>query len=484
MATEAHAPQAADPNRHSVPRRPTWGVTAAEQRALGRAARKDVPRSELASWAEPADRPDPVALLEEQAQTRLPDLVPIRYGRMLVSPFTFYRGAALVMAADLARMPSSGIYTWLCGDAHLSNFGVFATPERRLVFDLNDFDEAFPGPFEWDVKRLAASVFVAARDNGLSDDQAQAATTAAVGRYRETILAVAGQSALDAWYTRIDVADVVRQIEATHDKRDTRAARKFVRKASTRTNLGSLSKFAYQTADGQWRIRETKPLIIGIDPGELTDGGRLVAEVLADSYAQYAASLRTDLRVLISNYRFADIARKVVGVGSVGTAAFMVLLLGPHDDPLFLQLKEAVPSVLERYTEPSLFGQNGERVVVGQRLMQAASDQFLGWLRVDAMKRPYDFYARQLRDWKGSVDIDALPAEGLARYAGACGVALAHAHARGGSASAIAGYVGKGRAFDTAISRFAAAYADQTALDHAALADAEAGGRIEVEHGL
>lgn len=482
--TPTKALPAADPGRHCVPRRPILGESASEQRALGRAVRKEVPRSELGSCEPPKDRPDPVALLEEQARDRIPELVPIRYGRMLVTPFTFYRGAAAVMAADLARQPSSGIYTWLCGDAHLANFGMFATPERRLVFDLNDFDEAYPGPFEWDVKRMAASAFIAARDNGFDDTQAEAAAQGAARGYRETIHSLADRASLDAWYMRIDIEDLNRRVEATRNKRDIKETHRLLRKASTRTNLGALAKFAEQTDDGRWQIKEERPLIIRIDPAEKADDKRTVADVLTGAYAEYAASLRPDLLVLLSKYRLADIALKVVGVGSVGTAAYMVLLLDSHDEPLFLQLKEAPPSVLERYTEPGLHDQNGERVVTGQRLMQAASDQFLGWLRVQWEERPRDFYVRQLRDWKGSADIATMHAHGLPKYAEVCGVALAHAHARGGSASAIAGYVGKGEVFDTAIACFSAAYADQTVADHAALADAEASGRIKVEHGL
>jgi uncharacterized protein (DUF2252 family) len=485
MATVIDVPHAADPASHRAPRRQIPpAASAEEQRSLGRAARKDVPRSELGAWSPADDRPDPVELLQEQARDRLQDLVPIRYGRMLVSAFTFYRGAANVMAADLARAPSSGIYTWLCADAHLSNFGMFATPERRLVFDLNDFDEAYPGPFEWDVKRLVASLVVGSRDRAFSDDIAEQSAIAAAKSYRETMLALAAEPTLDAWYSRIDMQDVQAQLKEEHDKQLERSTDKAVRKAATRTNLGALEKFA-EPVDGGYRIREAPPLIIRIDPAEKTPGGMLIADVLRDAYDQYAASIPTHMRVLLPSYRFADAARKVVGVGSVGTAAFMFLLLGPHNDPLFLQLKEAMPSVIERYTEPGVCGEkNGERVVTGQRLMQAASDQFLGWLRIDAVQRPYDFYLRQLRDWKASLDVETVRPEGLVKYAGLCGVALAHAHGRGGSMCAIAGYLGKSQTFDTAMSSFGFAYADQTVLDHAALAEAEADGRIVAEHGI
>ncbi len=474
----------ADPTGPRAIRREPEGRTAAERQAWGRALRTEVPRAAMGPWQRAEDRPDPVALLEEQGAVRIPDLVPVRYGRMLVSPFTFFRGAALVMTADLARMPSSGIFTQCCGDAHLSNFGIFATPERRLVFDLNDFDETYPAPFEWDVKRLAASVVVAGRDNGFSEAASAAASLAGTRRYREMIGQLAEMPYLDVWYSRMDVDEWLALAQAEGRRQAMTIGKKLRSKASTRTNLGSLSRFAQQI-DGVWQIREEPPIVIRVPPEQKTPTGVTVREALLQGWGRYLASLRPDLRQLLSNYTYADFARKVVGVGSVGTGAFMLLGMGPHgDDPLFLQLKEAPPSVLERYTVPRLHRQNGERVVTGQRLMQAASDQFLGWMRVDHLARPYDFYVRQLRDWKMSFEVATMTPTMLGNYAAACGEALARAHARAGSSSSIAGYLGKGDRFDRAINEFAVAYADQTVLDHAALAEAEASGRIAVLHGV
>jgi uncharacterized protein (DUF2252 family) len=465
-------------------RREITSLPAEAQRADGKRLRAEVPREALGEWAIPADRPDPVALLQEQAATRIADLVPIRYGRMLVSPFTFLRGSAAVMAADLARLPSSGVYTQCCGDAHLLNFGVFATPERRLVFDLNDFDETHTAPFEWDVRRLAVSVVIAGRDNGFAEAESVAATVAAVRRYRETVREASRQPFLDVWYSRIDVDAHLARIEQSGDRRTVRRTRKVVAKAATRTNLGALSKFAEQV-DGGWRIREEPPLIVRIDPAATTPSGRRVGEVLVQAFEGYLASIRPDLAVLLGQYRFADVAHKVVGVGSVGTVAFMLLAVGPQgDDPLFLQIKEAQSSVLEPYTEAGPARVGGERVVTGQRLMQAASDQFLGWMRIDGLSRPYDFYVRQLRDWKLSLDVARMSPTGLADYAGACGEALARAHARAGTAPAIAGYLGAGERFDLAMGRFAAAYADQVERDHAALARAAGAGAVPVAAGL
>ena len=424
------------------------------------------------------DRPDPVALLAAQSESRIVDLVPVRYGRMLVSPFTFYRGAALGMAADLARLPSSGIYVQASGDAHLSNFGVFATPERRLSFDVNDFDETHPAPFEWDVKRLAASLVVAAGGAGYPTEAASRITRAAVEAYRLDMRDLAAMSFLDAWHARIDVSAMVEEIEQRGSARKKKQVQRWVEKTSTQTNLGSLGRLA-ERADAGWRIREDPPLIVHYDATPEIEAA------LHEAFAGYRRSLRPDLQPILTSYRFVDYARKVVGVGSVGTAAFVFLLIGQRtDDALFLQVKEAQPSVLERYTEASGITRNGERVVVGQRLMQAASDQFLGWLRIDALKRPYDFYVRQLRDWKASFEVETGAQQTLTRYARFCGQALARAHARSGSASAIAGYLGKTDAFERAVEAFAVAYADQNDRDYQALVQAETDGRIEVRRGL
>ena len=482
MTVGAESPTGADPTGPRVVPREPAGRTAEERRAWGRELRDEVPREAHGEWQPGDDRPDPVALLEEQGASRIASLVPVRYGRMLVSPFTFYRGAALVMAADLARMPCSGIFTQCCGDAHLSNFGIFATPERRLVFDLDDFDETYQAPFEWDVKRLAASVVIAGRDNGFDDTSSSAAAVAGTRRYREVIVELAALPYLDVWYSRMDVEQWLAELKSKSGVR--KVARKLYAKASTRTNLGSLNRFAEQV-DGGWRIREEPPIVIRVDPGETTPTGVTVGEVMQNAWGRYLASLRPDLRILLSHYTYVDFAQKVVGVGSVGTGAFMLLGMGPHgDDPLFLQMKEAPPSVLERYTVSGVFSNDGERVVTGQRLMQAASDQFLGWMRVEELARPYDFYVRQLRDWKMSLEVAAMTPEQLEGYAAACGEALARAHARGGSSSAIAGYLGRGDKFERAILRFALAYADQNERDYDALAEADRSGRITALHGV
>jgi uncharacterized protein (DUF2252 family) len=467
-----------DPSPPRVRRRHLESDTASGHREFGRSLRTEVPLDAHAGWEPAADRPDPVALLAAQGESRISELVPIRYGRMLVSPFTFLRGAALGMAADLARLPSSGIYVQACGDAHLSNFGVFATPERRLSFDVNDFDETHPAPFEWDVKRLAASVVVAARGSGYTKEAARRMARAAVEAYRLEMHALAALSFLEAWYSRIDVTAMIDEIEQRGSARKKKQVHRWIEKTSTATNLGTLSRLAQQTDKG-WTIRENPPLVVRYDT---------TPEVLAaldEAFAGYRRSLRRDLQPILEAYRFVDLARKVVGVGSVGTAAFVFLLIGQRThDALFLQVKEAQPSVLERYTEDTDIKQNGERVVVGQRLMQAASDQFLGWLRIDALDRPYDFYVRQLRDWKASFEVESGAEASLTRYARYCGQALSRAHARSGSASAIAGYLGKTDTFDRAIEGFAVAYAVQTTSDHAALLQAEADGRVEVRRGL
>ena len=471
----ATAAAGADPNPPHSERRKPEGANAAEHRAWGQSIRAEVPRSAHAEWAPAADRPDPVALLEEQSAHRVPDLVPIRYGRMLASPFTFLRGAAIVMAADFARMPTSGLFVQSCGDAHLSNFGVFMSPERRLLFDINDFDETFPAPFEWDVRRLAASVVVAGRDNGFSEREARTAARAAVRGYRERMLALADMPFLDVWYTRTEVKDIYRSARRTATKGRRVAA--LMNKASTRNNLGALAKYAEMT-DGKWHIRDDPPLIVHLPRGRAFQ--RVVNQALKD----YAASLRKEYAPLLEHYKFVQVARKVVGVGSVGTEAFMLFFLGDRDyDPLFLQLKEAGESVFERYTETGIYEHQGERVVVGQRLMQAASDPFLGWFRGTG-PRGLDFYVRQLLDGKASADIADLDGPSMARYAEICGNTLARAHARSGSSSAIAGYLGRTDSFDRAMEDFAVQYADQNAQDYEALVAAETSGRIIAERGI
>jgi uncharacterized protein (DUF2252 family) len=437
-----------------------------QRRADGRARRVEIPRSAHAGWTPPPDRPDPVSMLEERHASRVPELVPIRVGRMLVSPFTFLRGAAEVMAQDLASTPTTGIRVQACGDAHLLNFGVFATPERHLVFDVNDFDETLPGPWEWDVKRLAASIAVAGRGVTLDPAPPEAAVGAMALAYRQRLAELSTMAPLDVWYERIDV-DVVLALARKQDASSARTVERLVAHARHHTSLAALPKLT-ELVDGQRRIIEDPPLILhdpeGLDvPRKVIDG--------------YVASMSPDRRTLLERYRIVDAARKVVGVGSVGTRCHVVLLMDYDDDaPLFLQVKEAEVSVLARYGGASEYEHEGERVVTGQRLMQAASDVFLGWAT-----GPYGhhYYVRQLRDMKGSVAIDLLSSGDLVRYAALCGVTLARAHARSGDASAISGYLGTGDQFDRALVAFADQYADQTVQDHAALADAVASGRIE-----
>ena len=439
--------------------------TIEQRRAEGRARRVDVPRSAHAGWTPPVGRPDPVSLLEERHESRVRELVPIRVGRMLVSPFTFLRGAAEVMAHDLASTPTTGIRVQACGDAHLLNFGVFATPERHLVFDVNDFDETLPGPWEWDVKRLAASIAVAGRGITLDPAQPGEAVRGMVSAYRTRIAQLSTMAPLDVWYERIDV-DAVLALARKQKTSSLRTVERLVTQARHHTSLTALPKLT-ELVDGQRRIIEDPPLILHAE--HEIDVPRNVIE-------GYVDSMSPERRTLLDRYRIVDAARKVVGVGSVGTRCHVVLLMDPDDGaPLFLQVKEAEESVLARHTRPSEFGHHGERVVTGQRLMQAASDVFLGWAT-----GPYghDYYVRQLRDMKGSVAIDLLTSEDLVRYGALCGLTLARAHARSGDAAAISGYLGTRDQFDRAIVAFADEYADQTDQDHAALVDAVADGRI------
>ncbi|MSW83161.1 MAG: DUF2252 domain-containing protein [Actinobacteria bacterium] len=441
----------------------------------GAALREQVPLEALGTWRAPEGRPDPVAILEVQAADRVADLVPIRYGRMLVSPFTFLRGSAAVMAWDLAQAPTPDLRVQCCGDAHLLNFGSFAAPDRRLVFDLNDFDETLPAPFEWDVKRLVASFEVAGRDNGFAPRDTRRAVKAAAESYRTWMRHFAATGFLDTWFTRLDMQFVLEIIERVAPKELAKRSAKQVAKARKRTNVGALGRFAEQV-DGAWRIKAEPPTIVRMrfedHPG--------MEEIVLGAFEDYLASMDPDRRALVSRYRLEDMARKVVGVGSVGTEAFMFLLMGDRDDdPLFLQVKQALPSVLEPYAGASAYDNHGQRVVVGQRIMQAASDPFLGWVqgRGEAARH---FYLRQLRDMKGSFDVSVMIPEGFEGYARICGGTLARAHARSGHPAQIAGYLGDDDTFDRALARFARAYADQTEDDHRALSDAAAVGRIHV----
>lgn len=468
----------ADPEPPTIePRRPGVGLSTAAQAAWGKSLRADVPRKRQGGWTPAADRPDPVALLEEQSAGRVPDLVPIRYGRMLATPFTFLRGSALVMTADLARTPSTGIFVQACGDAHLSNFGMFMTPERHLLFDLNDFDETYLAPFEWDVKRLAASGIVAARDNGFSEAQARAVGRAAAREYRLAIRQMAALPWLQVWYQRTHPEAYYQMVLKRGERRIAARVKALISKAQRRDHLGALDRFAYNDR-GTWKIRHVPPLIVHQEG--ISDNRPVIRQALID----YAETLPPEFRAFVRRYRLVDVARKVVGVGSVGTEAYMILFLGDHDNaPIFLQAKEAGRSVLERYTTPDLHEHQGERVVIGQRLMQAASDPFLGWFRGTG-ERGLDYYVRQLLDGKASIDISTLYPAGLVRYVEVCAQVLARAHARSGDAPAIAGYLGSGETFDTALESFAVDYAEQTVRDHAALVQAEADGRISASRGL
>jgi uncharacterized protein (DUF2252 family) len=447
----------------------------AQREQQGRVARERTPRAVHSVWEPAPDRPDPVALLESQRATRLPDLVPLRYGRMVASPFAFLRGAAIVMANDLARTPSSGLTVQLCGDCHLANFGVYASPERAMLFDLNDFDETLPGPFEWDIKRLATSFVVAARSNGFSGREARRAAQVAVLSYRETMLRFAGMRELELWYHRVEAEQLLEMLGQIASRRIEKAAKAGMAKARRKDSLQALEKLTVETAEGR-RFRSDPPLLVPMPAGAYE-------ERIREEFRTYRESLQEDRRELLMRYRIADIARKIVGVGSVGTRAYVVLLLGRDaEDPLFLQVKQANRSVLEPHLPRSRYANQGHRVVVGQRLLQAASDIFLGW---NTGADGHDYYWRQLRDMKGSTEVGLLGPDGLKLYAAICGGALARAHARSGDRIAIAAYLGKGERFDEAVTAFAEQYADQTERDHAALAIAVKEGRIvaEIESG-
>jgi len=463
-----------------------------ERAALGKEARARAPRSSQAEFSPATSRPDPVDLLERQARSRVPELVPIRYGRMLVSPFAFFRGAALVMASDLAPTPRSGLQAQICGDAHLSNFGVFASPERTLMFDVNDFDETLPGPWEWDVKRLAASVVIAARDREFTAKEARTAAIEVGTSYRREMNRLAGLTNLDVWYSRIDVAELLAELEAqagsTRSKADKRMASrtsKILTKARTHDSMQALDKLTH-VVDGQRRIISDPPLVVPTEELFPQFESDALLESLHRLLRSYRRTLQTDRRHLIEQFELLEMARKVVGVGSVGTRAWILLLVGrDNGDPLFLQAKEAEASVLEEFVGKSGYADHGERVVAGQHLMQAASDIFLGWQQaegVDGVTR--DYYLRQLRDWKGSFAIEGAIPPGLVRYAGTCAQALARSHARSGDRIAIATYLGTGTTFDQAIAEFAETYADQNQRDYEALQQAVASGRVKAETGL
>ena len=461
-------------------------LNAAERLARGKAARNEVPRSLHGHWAPATDRADPVSLLEQQAASRVPELVPIRYGRMLVSPFTFYRGAALIMAADLAPTPRSGLAVQVCGDAHLSNFGVFASPERQLMFDINDFDETLPGPWEWDVKRLAASFEIAGRDRGFSSADRRQIVVAGVSEYRVRMKQAADARNLDVWYAHVEIEALFEQLKSGMSGKAEAKARANVAKARTRDSMQAFSKLTHEV-DGERRILADPPLIVPLEdlvpPGSRRDG---IEAELRGLIRSYRRTLETDRRHLLEEFEYCHAARKVVGVGSVGTRAWILLMLGRDgDDPLFLQAKEAQESVLERFVGKSAYPNHGQRVVAGQRLMQAASDIFLGWQRVTGLDgQVRDFYLRQLRDWKGSAEVDTMGVSVMGLYARICGATLARAHARSGDRIAIAAYMGSSDAFDRAIADFSTDYADQNERDYQALVDAVGSGRLDAQTGL
>ena len=465
-----------------------------ERRQRGKAARERAAPASHAGWEPAPNRPDPIALLEEQDASREPDLVPVRHGRMMVSPFTFYRGAAKIMAADLKDTPRAGLNVQLCGDAHLSNFGAFASPERNLVFDLNDFDETLPGPFEYDVKRLAASFTIAGRNNGYTKAVTRTATLASVRAYREAMAEFADMPTMQVWYAHISEQDVMRAVDAAAralratDKKDAKTAEKTakrtVEKARTRDSLQALSKLC-EFVDGEYRIVSQPPLVIPIRDVVASRGMTEdeLEHMIREQFRAYRATLQDDRRHLLERFEYVDAARKVVGVGSVGTRAFIVLLQGrDQQDPLFLQLKEATASVLEDHLPKSRYRQPGERVVQGQRLMQAASDIFLGWTKGAEENR--FLYWRQLRDMKASAVVETMTPVGIEFYAKLCGTTLARAHARSSDPIALAAYLGKKDRFDEAITDFSERYADQNERDYDALIDAIKSGRLQAVEGV
>jgi len=468
----------------SAPTRSELAQTASaeERAAAGKAARERVSRRSHGEWEPASDRSDPVEVLEQQATTRVPELVPIRYGRMLASPFAYFRGAAAVMAMDLAKTPESGLRVQLCGDAHLSNFGIFAAPDRHLVGDVNDFDETLPGPWEWDLKRLTASFAIAGRDRGFTEKETRTAVLTTARAYRTAIREFATMRNLDVWYARLDIERLLTELAKVATAREMKTAKKSVKKAQKKNSLKAFDRLV-RMVDGEPRIISDPPLLVPARELLADDQEQDFEELMNELLRSYRESLKGDRRHLFDSYRFVDLARKVVGVGSVGTRAWVVLMMGrDRGDPLFLQAKEAEVSVLEPYIGASHFQNHGERVVEGQWLMQAASDILLGWLPAlgfDGKNR--DFYVRQLWDGKRSVDVDTLPPEGLAIYGRACGWTLARAHARSGDRIAIGAYLGKSEHFDEAIGEFSESYADQNELDYQALADAANSGRIEVE---
>ena len=459
-------------------------LTPADRAALGKDARDLAPLESHAEFTPDKSR-DPIGLLLEQAKSRVPELVPIRHGRMLVSPFTYYRGAALPMAADLATTPTSGLRVQLCGDAHLSNFGAFASPSRRLVFDVNDFDETLPGPFEWDVKRLAASLAVAGRDNGFAEKDRRKIAVAAAESYRSAMSAFAGQHFMDVWYSHLDVDDAISEFRSQLKASRVKATEKMVAKAHTQDSMRAQAKLTTEIG-GQRRIVSDPPLIEPVEEVFPEVQADRIYQLIREVLGKYRRTLQSDRKHLVEYFTLVQLARKVVGVGSVGTRAWIVLMEGADgSEPLFLQAKEAQESVLAAYCGHSQYSNQGERVVAGQHLMQAESDIFLGWTHVtgpDGVAR--DYYVRQLKDWKLSLPVEQMIPSGMRIYARMCGWTLARAHARSGDRVAIAAYLGGSAKFDQAIADFAERYADQNERDHAALKAAVKDGRAQATMGL
>jgi uncharacterized protein (DUF2252 family) len=462
----------------------TTGLSPAERARLGKDARRLVPLDSHAEMPFDANR-DPVSTLADEDADRLPELVPIRYGRMLVSPFTFFRGAAGLMAADLAPTPVSGFRAQTCGDAHLSNFGLFASAERTLVFDINDFDETLPAPWEWDIKRLVASLAVAGRNNGFSAKKRRKIATSAASSYRTAMRDFARHTNLEVWYAQLDIAAVLDRLRSTLAPAQVKRTEATLQKARTRDSMQALNKLS-AVIDGKRRIVSLPPLVVPVEDLLPDASADKLFRDMQELIEGYSRSLPAERRHLLAQYRFVHMARKVVGVGSVGTRAWVLLLIGRDDgDPLFLQAKEAQASVLEAYAGASEHSHHGERVVAGQRLMQASGDIFLGTRRfrgIDGQTR--DFYVRQLRDWKGSAVIEEMRASGMVKYASICGWTLARAHARSGDRIAIANYLGSSDRFDEAVADFAEAYADLNEKDFRLLQTAERDGRVQVQAGL
>jgi uncharacterized protein (DUF2252 family) len=459
--------------------------TPTERVQRGKKARAEAARSSHAAWAVGENRRDPVEILEEQGVTRVPDLVPIRYGRMAASAFAFYRGAAAVFSADLAASPRTGLKVQLCGDAHLANFGGFGSPERSLVFDINDFDETHPGPFEWDLKRLAASLEVAARSREFDPDTCAEIVLESVRAYRETIRSFATMGNLDVWYAHLDREEMMRRWGQDLTSTALKNFQKVVDKAETKDRLKAKEKLT-QVVDGEVRFRSDPPLLVPAEEVYAHEDHEQLLHSIQGAMRDYRRSLPQDRRHLLERYRLVQLARKVVGVGSVGTRCWLALMLGrDDDDPLFLQVKEAEASVLEPYLGQSGYSNHGQRVVEGQRLMQASSDILLGWERVDGVDgRTHDYYMRQLWDWKASANLEVMEPDPMKVYGQICGWTLARAHARSGDAIAIGSYLGSGGVFDQAISEFAELYADQNELDHGRLVDAIAKGEVQAESGI